>query len=305
MIWPDGKRFAFTIFDDPDAQTEQESRLTYSFLADHGFCTTKAVWPIGPCRERNSGGTTCSDESFRRHCQELQRVGFEIGYHNAAPHSCSRQETIKALDLFREYFGNDPVTMANHYSEEAIYWGPNRLDGIHRLAYNVMTLGRHHNKHFGHVPGHPTFWGDVCRQRVRYCRGFVFPDVDTLHNCPAMPYYDARRPFVRAWFASTDGHDCPQFLKAIAEQNQDRLEASGGVCIMYTHFGHGFVNNGYLEPKFQALMKRLASRSGYFASASTILEHMEKQQGLAQLEEQQRFALQSRWLWGKLFLGAT
>jgi hypothetical protein len=151
----------------------------------------------------------------------------------------------------------------------------------------------------------PTFWGDVCCQRVRYCRGFVFPDVNTLQNCPFMPYYDSRRPFVRAWFASTDGHDCSQFVKAISEENQDKLEAAGGVCLMYTHFGHGFVNNGRLDPRFHALMKKLANRPGHFASASNILEYMEKQEGLASITARQRFSLQSRWLWGKLFLGAT
>lgn len=305
MIWPGGKKFAFTVFDDPDAQDEPASRLVYSFLADLGFRTTKAVWPIGPLREANSSGTTCADASFRAHCQELQRGGFEIGFHNAAPHSSTREETIEALDRFSEYFGRDPVTMANHYNEEAIYWGQARLDGIHRAVYNLVTLGRARNRHFGHIPGHPAFWGDVCRERVRYCRGFVFPDINTLGLFPAMPYCDPRRPFVRAWYTSTDGHDCAQFLKAISEENQDRLEASGSACIMYTHFGHWFVKDGKLDATFQRLMKRLAAKPGYFAPAGELLEYLENTQGLPALSDGQWFALQSRWLWGKLFLGAT
>ena len=28
----------------------------------------------------------------------------------------------------------------------------------------------------------------------------------------------------------------------LTEAAQDRLEAEGGACIMYTHFGHGFVH---------------------------------------------------------------
>ena len=305
MIWPDGKKFAFTIFDDPDRQDEAASRLIYSFLADLGFRTTKAVWPIGPLREVNSDGTTCADPSFRTHCQELQRAGFEIGFHNAAPHDCSRAETIEALDLFRQYFGHDPVAMANHYNKEAIYWGPARLNGIHQQIYNLITLGRTRNKHFGQTPGHPVFWGDVCRERIGYCRNFVFPNIDTLSQCPAMPYYDPRRPYVRAWYASTDGHDCRQFLEALTEVRQDELEASGSACIMYTHFGHWFVEDGKLNPTFQRLMKRLAAKPGYFVPAGTLMQHLEQTRGLTTLSGSQWFSLQSRWLWGKLFLGAT
>jgi hypothetical protein len=305
MIWPDDKRFALTIFDDPDSQDEQQSQLIYSFLADLGFRTTKAVWPLGPLRETNSPGTTCGDHSFRAHCQDLQRDGFEIGFHNAAPHSCTRQETIEALDLFRQYFGRDPVVMANHYNADAMYWGPARLDGIHRQIYTLITLGRTRNRHFGEIPGHPAFWGDICRERIRYCRNFVFPGIDTLGALPTMPYYDPRRPYVRAWYTSTDGHNCQQFLKAIAEESQDQLEASGGACIMYTHFGHWFVENGKLNATFQRLMKRLAAKRGYFVPTGTLLEYLERAQGLATLIDRQSFALQSRWMWGKLLLGAS
>ncbi len=305
MNWPDGKKFAFTIFDDPDAQTEEHSRLVYSFLADLGFRTTKAVWPVGPLRETNSDGTTCADPAFRAHCQELQRIGFEIGFHNAAPHSCTREETIAALDAFRSYFGHDPVTMANHYNGDAMYWGPARLDGIHKQVYNLSTRGRTRNKHFGHVPGHPMFWGDVCRERIGYCRNFVFPEIDTLSQFAAVPYYDPRRPYVRAWFTSTDGHNCEQFLKAVQENNQDRLEASGGACIMYTHFGHQFVQDGKLNPTFIRLMERLAAKPGYFVPLGTILQHLENRQGLTTISSPQWLSLQTRWLWGKLFLGAT
>lgn len=305
MNWPGGKKFAFTVFDDPDAQTEKESRLVYSFLSDLGFRTTKGVWPIGPRREVNSHGTTCEDLSFRTHCQQLQSEGFEMGFHNGAPHSCDRDETIEALDRFRDYFGHDPVTMSNHYNAEAIYWGPARLDGIHRGIYTLATRGNTGNRHFGHVQGHPAFWGDVCLERVRYCRSFCFSDINTLDRFRAMPYYDSQRPFVRAWYTSTDGHDCGQFLKAISENSQDQLEESGSACIMYTHFGRSFVADGKLDATFMRLMKRLSQKPGYFAPTADLLQHLETSQGLPTLSGAQRFTLQSRWLWEKLFLGTT
>jgi len=44
--WPEGKKFAFTVFDDTDLSTLGNVREIYSFLMDHGFRTTKSVWPI-------------------------------------------------------------------------------------------------------------------------------------------------------------------------------------------------------------------------------------------------------------------
>ena len=43
--WPEGKTFAFTIFDDPDARTYADGQRIYDFLFDNGFRTTRGVWP--------------------------------------------------------------------------------------------------------------------------------------------------------------------------------------------------------------------------------------------------------------------
>ncbi len=78
--WPDGREFAFTVFDDPDAQTYETTRIVYSFLADIGLRTTVAVWPLGVRREVNSGGETCANPEYRQFLSELQSRGFEIGF---------------------------------------------------------------------------------------------------------------------------------------------------------------------------------------------------------------------------------
>ena len=59
--WPRGSRFAFTVFDDPDAQSFATTRLVYSFLADLGFRTTIGVWPLDIRRKPNSDGGTCGN----------------------------------------------------------------------------------------------------------------------------------------------------------------------------------------------------------------------------------------------------
>ena len=129
VTWPEGKNFAFTIFDDPDTQTLDQCRAVYRFLSDHGFRTTMGVWTIEPgAARRNSGGETCANPAYRAWAQHLQSQGFEIGFHNAAPATLSRDEILSGLDAFQEYFGADPLTMANHYNGDAMYWGPARLE---------------------------------------------------------------------------------------------------------------------------------------------------------------------------------
>jgi hypothetical protein len=305
IAWPGGKQFAFTVFDDPDAQTLEQTRIVYSFLADLGFRTTIAVWPLGPLREPNSGGETCANPQYLDYVRQLQAAGFEVGYHNATLHSTTREETIRALDLFKSYFGTDPSSMANHYNQEAIYWGPARVTGLCRLLYSVLTAGTTGGKHFGHVEGHPCFWGDVCRERIRYCRNLVFSDINTLRMCPWMPYADPLRPWVRKWYCASEAAKAPAFVKAIAEDRQDRLEQQGGASVLYTHFGHGFVEHGKLRPDFRRLMERLARKNGWFVPVSTLLDYLAASQGETILSDSARRRLETRWLWEKIFRGTS
>jgi hypothetical protein len=303
--WPEGKPFAFTVFDDPDGQTVDTGKRIYGLLAELGFKTTRGVWPGRAVRTPNSGGASCEDPAYRRHTQELQARGFEVGYHNHTKHSSTRDEIIAGLDTFRDYFGHDPVTMANHYNADAIYWGPARLTPPIRALYVAATAGRTNGRHFGHLPGHPSFWGDVCQRRIRYCRNFVYADINTLGACPWMPYHDSTKPLVNAWYASTEGSNAPRFLDALSEANQDRLEAEGGACIMYTHFGHGFVERGTLIRRFESLMRRLSDKKGWFVPVSVLLDHLQSQRGLASLAAGQRRRLEARWLREKVFRGTS
>jgi hypothetical protein len=303
--WPEGKRFAFTIFDDPDAQTLATTRLVYGFLADLGLRTTIAVWPLGVTGEANSRGETCDNPEYLKLLQELQKAGFEIAFHNAAPQTNSRAETLRALDRFEDYFGDRPSSMANHYNEEAIYWGSARLTGWRRKVYNVITRGRNEGRFFGHVEGHRAFWGDICRSRIRYCRNFVFSDINTLRSCPYMPYSDPLRPFVRYWFSASEGDMAPRFLRTLQDAHQDRLEQEGGACIMYTHFGHGYVQDGKLNPEFRRLMDRISKKNGWFVPTSTILDFLMRTRGAPELNDSQRAQLESHWLREKAFRGTS
>jgi hypothetical protein len=303
--WPEGKDFAFTIFDDPDAQTLEGGRRVYGFLAEQGVRTTRGVWPSPSVRTPNSGGETCGNQEYLEHTLALQKLGFEIGFHHATKHSSTREETIRGLDAFEQMFGHAPRAMANHYNAEAIYWGPARVSPPVRTLYTLATRGRTRSVHFGHVEGNPWFWGDVCRSRIGYCRNFVFSTLNTLAACPLMPYHDPGRPYVQAWYASTDGATGPRFAEAIAEANQDRLEAEGGACIMYAHFGLGFEDNGVLHRQFERLMTRLSRKNGWFVPVSTLLDYLRARQPAGHLDAAARRSLEWRWLSQKVLRGTS
>lgn len=306
MVWPGGRQFAFTVFDDPDGLTRDARLFVYPLLAELGFRTTRAVWPLGPLPGTEFFGETCASREYREDAQRFQENGFEIAYHNAAPHSSSRAQIIESLDRFREYFGSDPSSMANHMENaDSMYWGAARLSGVRKPIYNAMTRGRNKDRFLGHVPGSEFYWGDVCQARIRYCRNFVFRDINTLLACPIMPYGDPDRPFVQAWFSAADGTDCESFVKAISEQNQDRLEAQGGLCILYTHFGKYFAENNHINPEFERLLKRLSRKNVWFAPVSTILDYLRQQNGACVITPAQRARLEWRWLREKALRGTS
>ena len=301
VAWPDGRQFAFTVCDDPDAQSLDVSRAVYGLLEDLGLRTTKAVWMIEP-PERNSPGETCESPESLELCLALQQKGFEIAYHNGAPGTLHRADIVRSLDLFRSHFG-DPATMANHYNGDAVYWGDARLSGPARMIYKAVRWKP--SPHYGHVEGHPCFWGDLCRERIRYCRNFVFRSINTLSACPFMPYTDPQRPYVQAWYAASEGANCERFLRQCSEREQDRLEAEGGACIMYTHFGHGFVTDGKINPEFVRLMRRLAAKNGWFVPVRTLLDYLGATRGTRVLTRRERSQLEYSWLAAKLVHGTS
>jgi hypothetical protein len=304
--WPEDKRFAFTVFDDPDSQPLEDSRVIYSFLADLGFRTTKGVWVQGPFRQGNSRSETCDNPAYLQHVLDLQRQGFEIGFHNASLHSSEREETRAALERFRQFFGEYPSAMSNHFSNaEAIYWGEARLGGAARLLYQLASKDRGADHYSGHMENSPYFWGDLCRDHIRFCRNFVFRDVNTLRICPEMPYYDPERPYVRQWYASSEGADARLFQQTISEENQDRLEKEQGACIIYTHFGKGFVEEGRAAARFRELMERLSRKDGWFVSVSTLLQYLQAKRGERVLSPRERRRLERLWIWEKIRHGTS
>jgi hypothetical protein len=306
IAWPDGKRFAFSIFDDTDAATVENVGGVYRFLADSGFRTTKSCWVFrGDPHAGKYPGEVLEDAAYRQWLVELQAQGFEIGWHGVTWHGSDRARTAAGLDRFAEIFQHYPAVAANHTGvKEAMYWGACRLSGWRRSLYNLLTKYRNIDISRGQLEGDEHFWGDLCRQKVKYYRNFVFRDINTSSACPLMPYHDPKRPFVNYWFASSDGNHLPRFVRCLCEAAQDRLEAEGGACIMYTHFACGFTDNGRIEPRFKALMERLARKNGWFVPVGQLLDHLLTAGGPRVITDSQRRRLERKWILEKIFVGS-
>lgn len=300
--WPDGKSFAFTIFDDPDYQASGSVAPVYSLLSELGLRTTLSVWPLRGTGRPRIGGVTCEDSAYLNWLLDLQRKGFEIGLHNVTYHTSSRQETNNGLERFRELFGHYPHSMANHSGcKEGVYWGRDRLTGAHRLVYDLLHPHQSRGEFEGHVEHSPLFWGDLCREKVRYVRNFTFSDINTLKVCPMMPYHDPDRPFVKSWFAGAEGPCVTTFTNMLCEENQDRLVEEGGACIMYTHFAQGFVENGRVNQRFETLMRRLSRLNGWFVPVHTLLDFLATTQQDEIIPASARRLVERRWLLQKIF----
>lgn len=299
--WPEGKHFAFAIFDDTDLQTVDNVSGVYSFLSGLGFRTTKSVWPIQGHKTPKVEGTTCEDEKYLKWVLTLQEKGFEIGLHNVTYHTSTRADTLRGLETFHRLFGHYPYTTANHTGcNEAIYWGNNRLTGINKFVYNLLHLYKHKDVFQGHLKSSPLFWGDLCKEKVKYVRNFVFSEINTFKMCPFMPYYDPERPYVNYWFAASEGPNINSFNLIMGEENQDQLQAEGGACIMYTHLANGFVENGQINQRFRSLMEHLSRMNGWFVPVRTLLDYILEVRGRHVITRRQRSSLERRWLTHKL-----
>ena len=297
ITWPENKSFAFTVFDDTDFASPANVREVYALLIDLGVLVTKSVWPLKGPEESSWWGVTCDDQAYLDWVCETQAQGVEIAFHNASYESSERPRVADGIDKFESLFGSPPRAYTCHAQcRENVYWGADRVSGSNRLAYNMLGGFRSRARYEGHVDDSPWFWGDICRSKISYVRNFVFRGINTLAACPIMPYHDPDRPYVNHWFASSEGKDCDAFVGCLSESNQDLLEEQGGACIMYTHFGWGFHQDGVLNVRFRQLMERLSRKNGWFVPVSTLLDYLLEAKGAHTITPAERNGLERKWL---------
>ncbi|HWR97513.1 MAG TPA: hypothetical protein VN317_03755 [Candidatus Methanoperedens sp.] len=302
MTFPGGRKFALSILDDTDVATVESIRPVYEELRTCGIMATKTVWmkrsSVPNTIYRRS--QTMEDADYADYVLSLQQQGFEIAFHGASMESSNREEIIQALDQFRKVFGSYPRIHVNHgRNQDNLYWGPERF-GLRLIRIALRCLAGHTHEgadHFqGHVPGSPFFWGDLCREHVDYVRNFCFEEINQGRINPSQPYHDPRCSFVKFWFSGLDAPEVLTFNRLLRRVNLDRLEKEGGVCIVATHFGKFFVQDGLLNSETQAICRDLASRKGWYPTVSELLDHLRTRVGWRPIGRRELRMLEWRWL---------
>lgn len=245
----------------------------YDLLLDLDMRTTKTVW-VYPPRDKFTG-QSLTDEEYLVFVQYLKDRGFEIALHGVGSGSFSREEIISGLDYFKDSMGDYPYIQINHAENpHNIYWGYDRyvfpLRGLIRLMY------QNKKRFYGDDIDSEYFWGDLCKRYIKYTRNHCFNGINTLRYDPLMPgRIHHKLSCSNYWFSSSDGHTIQEFFDLIAPANIEKLERENGACIVYTHFGEGFVDKrGEVRQEFAQRLRFLAGRPGWFVPAGALLDHL-------------------------------
>ena len=300
-------RFGFSIVDDTDLARLETVKPVYDLLAELGVRTTKTVWPL---RRDNPGNPsseahTLEDARYAEWIRSLSQEGFEIAFHGASGESNPRLKTIRALDRFAKVVGHLPSMYINHDgNRDNLYWGVARFDLLAVRAALLSAKGRSRRSFTGHSAGSEFFWGDLCREHIRYSRNMTFSGVINLRTVnPTMPYRDERRPFVKRWFSSCDASTPQCFVDLLSTRNLERLQDERGICILYTHFGDGFSNGGEVIEPVASALRHVASLPGRFVPATQLLDEICDPGGGTEaplLPSPERMRMEYTWLYQRL-----
>ena len=262
LLWtPHPHRGGFAIVDHTDGASLEGVRIVYDFLDSLGLRATKTVWAFEP--EGPSGipplpasvlrGVTLETRAYREYCAELVRRGFEIALHGASAGNNRRDRTLAAFErLERELKTGARTYVCHAKNAENPYWQARAVDRSPLRWVMKLVASRHRCS--GEIPTSPYFWGDVCRERVRYVRLFRTAQLNTLAANPSMPYFEREKPYVRGWFTMTDRSlgdaTRPEALAMLSHEN--------GLCILRQHLArHADPESWSVRPGFEAAMRRL------------------------------------------------
>lgn len=297
-IYPGGKHFAFSIFDDTDVATLDYIQPLYDYLYDLGLLTTKTIWCLDYEGKSIFQGTdTLSNPKYADYIKKLQKRGFEIGYHGATMESSTRDKIKKSLKRYHEILGKYPTTYSAHsLNQDNLYWGEHRFTfKLTRWLYRILSNEK--PDYFqGHLENSPYFWGDLAKQNIEYVRSFTFTTPNLLSLGLPVVYQNGATPWVNNWFLTCDAENVEEFNSLISTKNQQKLEDEGGLCIVSTHFGKGFIDRGDVHATTKRLLRELSERDGWFAPVSDILNFYSKQVGSSRIRKSKLLQLELRFL---------
>jgi len=299
MLFPANKTFAFSILDDTDDSTLQNMKPVYDCLREYGFRTTKTVWPIDcPEGSRNFfAAETLQNKPYLNFVHDLVDDGFELAFHGATMESSRRERTVRALEFLNKEFGSYPRLSCNHgQNKENLYWGTKRLQNF--LLRRLFTFASQDTIYYysGEIEESEYFWGDLCKQYIKYVRNFTFTQLNMLDVNPQMPYRLRKTKYVNYWFSTTDAPNVHAFNRLLTRKSIDKLEHDGGVCIVSTHLGKGFAKEGNLNSATENVLKYLAKKRGWLVPVSDILDYLLENRATDGIDFLQRSKLEIRFV---------
>lgn len=302
--YPSGKTFAFTIVDDTDFATVKKIRPIYHTLHNLGFKTTKTIWmkkakrswrwELAQPQSENDYGETLENLVYRDFILDLHQKGFEIALHGITCGDDYRDEVIDGYEEFKQLFGAYPkMNIAHSQAKDNLYWGEDRFNSLLIKKFWQIVVK---NRFEGAVKGNPYFWADICQQKTKYVRSWITNEINLLKINPSIPYHDPKKPFINFWFSSSNGATVREFNKLLTEQNLQRLIQQKGLCIIYTHFGVGFVTeeNGIyqLNHKTGRILENIAQhKEAWLAPASVILDRLLLMKNIDIVEKENAYIL--------------
>src|SRR5438477_10779732 len=189
--------------------------------------------------------------------------------------SSRRDRTVQALDFLKAEFGAYPTLFCNHgHNRDNLYWGYKRFQTSWLRRMVGLLRKEAASYYLGDVKDTDYFWGDLCREHIRYVRNWTFSCLNMLEVNPEMPYRLSGTPYVNLWFSTADAPDVGDFVRLLTQKNVDRLEDAGGLCIISTHFGKGFVKDGVLDPRVHRIFQTLSQKPGWYVPVSEMLDYL-------------------------------
>jgi len=300
--YPGGKRFAFSVFDDTDVATLESIRPLYDVLDRLGIITTKSVWGIDhEGRSDYEGSETLDDAQYSQYVKSLHERGFEIGYHCATMQSATRTHIERSLTNYNKLLDKYPSIYAAHSTnKDNLYWGIDRFS-LTLSKWLYLLLGGEREGYFqGHLPESEYFWGDLAKQHLEYARSFTFTNANLLKLNTPVVYRRKDTPWVKNWFVTSDAENVEEFNALIDSSCQNELEEQGGLCIISTHFGKGFVDNDIVNATTMKLLEELSKRDCWFAPVSDLLGFYVDRFGCHELSTTQLYRLELGWFFDSL-----
>ena len=293
LEYPSGAEFAFTILDDTDDTTVANGKPVYNLLSELGLRTTKTVWAFDTPPENRGpyfAGETLSSPEYLEWTRELAADGFEIAFHNATMGSSVRRDTLRALDIIENEFGQPVRLHCNHgQNRENLYWGADRYSSpTIKSVFNSLANYRSYPTFEGDKPESPYYWADVAAERLSFIRAFAFRRLNGLLIPPGRPFRDPTKQWDPVFFNTADAPDIRYFNKLVTPAAIDRLRERKGWAIISTHLGKGFYWKNRLDPEFIRSIEYLASLPGWFVPVSQLLDFLKEKTGAPPLSRVER-----------------